>query len=200
MMKSNCKNLSILLIVNHYFYLLFFLFSCEVLIFYMVFRVDFTQYNRLLKEENNLKIEYIGKKKNSNLFSYKNQYEALLKSYHKILKRVPEKDGVYNLLNDISKVGTESDLIIELFSPRLVKSQNFLTEIAVDMVVLGEYRQLALFLSRILQLNCLVKFCDLEIKKIPRNEQKDSFKTSEDQLLRMSIRVKIYQKDTKYYE
>ncbi|WP_287007600.1 type 4a pilus biogenesis protein PilO [Legionella sp.] len=119
-----------------------------------------------MTEENNLRIEFEEKQEKANVLAYQKQFISLEKVYKEKLKVVTKKDEIYNLLNDISKAGTESGLVMELFAPRLAESKNFLNEITVNMVMIGEYQQLSIFLSRILQFNRLIQFCDFDLRRL----------------------------------
>ncbi|KTD39324.1 Tfp pilus assembly protein PilO [Legionella nautarum] len=199
--KINWESFNRLSVRQQYGLLVFMLIFGVWISYWFILRSDIYQYKSLLIEENNLRIEFERKQRKSNLLSYKKQFQSLKKCYKEKLKIVTNKDEVYNLLNDISKVGSESGLVMELFSPRLVESKNFLSEIRVSMVMIGEYQQLSLFLSRILQFNRLIKFCDFDLKKLSFDEYKNSIKKESKSLLRMTMRAKIYQhKNNNYYE
>lgn len=198
--KINWEYFSRLSVSQQYCLLVFTLIIGAWLSYWFILRSDFYEYNSLLVEENNLRMEFEKKHNKANLFAYQKQFKSLKKSYREKLKIVTKKDEIYNLLNDISKAGAEAGLVMERFSPRLTESNNFLSEIRVNMVMIGEYQQLSLFLSRILQFNRLIQFCDFDLRKLAIDGQKDNTKKELNSLLRMTMRAKIYQNKNINYD
>ncbi|KTC85664.1 type 4a pilus biogenesis protein PilO [Legionella drozanskii] len=198
--EINWESFNRLSVIQRYCLLVFTLTLCVGFGYWPILRSDVYQYNSLLTEENNLRIEFEEKQEKANVLAYQKQFISLEKVYKEKLKVVTKKDEIYNLLNDISKAGTESGLVMELFAPRLAESKNFLNEITVNMVMIGEYQQLSIFLSRILQFNRLIQFCDFDLRKLANNEQKNSAKIESYSLLRMTMRAKIYQYKNNNYD
>jgi type IV pilus assembly protein PilO len=160
--------------------------------YWFVLKPNFIQYDELIKQEINLRSEFEKKQQESHLQAYRKQLHRIKKKYDSMQKQFPAESEMSNLLDEISKTGLASGLIFELFAPTSENSHDFYTELAINIIVLGEYQQLASFLSRVSTLSHLVSLHDFEIMPASLAEQKMSSVIARDDLLRMKIIAKIY--------
>lgn len=150
---------------------------------------NFEQYNTLLTQEKTLKTQFEYKQQQAvNLQSYKNQLDIMKERFGNMLKQLPAQNEMPGLLEDISKTGIESGLTFELFAPMPEIVHDFYIELPISIKVIGNYHQLALFLSRVVQMSRIVTLHDFTISVVSKDKQK----TASGDLLEMEITAKIY--------
>jgi type IV pilus assembly protein PilO len=86
------------------------------------------------------------------------------RSFGSMLRQLPSKTEVANLLNDISQTRIASGLEEELFKPLPQIPRDFYAEIPNQIVVIGSYHQMGEFVSGIATLSRIVTIEDVEIK------------------------------------
>ena len=74
-----------------------------------------------------------------------------------------------DLLSAISSAGRESGLEIMLFKQKPERFQDFYAEVPVDVLVRGNYHQVATFFDRVGQLDRIVNVSDISMKD-PKTE------------------------------
>lgn len=92
------------------------------------------------------------------------------------------------LLEEISKTGVASGLRFDLFAPQPEVVHDFYVELPIKIAVVGTYFQLAMFISRVAQMNRIVTLHDFTIEGVSSKDQKA---VSGDELV-MNITAKIY--------
>lgn len=135
-------------------------------------------------------------KQAANLDAYRKQLDEIKKTFGKLLNKLPERTEVPGLLEDISKTGTATGLHFQLFDPEPEESKEFYTELPIKIVVLGNYHQLAMFVSEIASLPRIVTLHNFKIIDITKDKTKmkklqDSGLTADD-TLEMEITAKTY--------
>ena len=113
-----------------------------------------------------------------------------------MLKQLPTQNEMPGLLEDISKTGIASGLVFELFAPLPEVLHDFYIELPIKTVMVGNYHQFAIFLSRVAQMSRIVTLHDFTIERWASDNGKpkdtlDHQDTSGDQL-RMEMTIKIY--------
>lgn len=147
------------------------------------------QYATLQTAEVNLRATFETKQRQAaNLDAYKNQLQIMNERFGHMLKQLPAQTEMPALLEDISKTGIASGLTFELFAPMPEVAHDFYYELPINITVVGKYHQLAVFLSRIVEMSRIVTLHDFDIVAV------DDDKKSPDSgdLLRMKILAKIY--------
>jgi type IV pilus assembly protein PilO len=157
---------------------------------YWVFIKDnFEQYDTLQRQEITLREEFEKKQHQaSNLQAYRNQLQLMNERFGNMLKQLPAKNEMPGLLEEISKTGVASGLKFELFAPQPEVVHDFYIELPIKITVVGTYMQLAVFLSRVAEMNRIVTLHEFSIQG---ESSKDSKSISEDELV-MNITAKIY--------
>jgi type IV pilus assembly protein PilO len=74
------------------------------------------------------------------------------KNYEAVVKTFPLETGVAELLSAITKLGTENGLKFEHFRPLAPNRATYYVGIPIDILVIGKFHQIALFLSEIANL------------------------------------------------
>jgi type IV pilus assembly protein PilO len=157
--------------------------------YWFIAKSNFEQYETLKTQEVSLRGEFeLKQHQASNLQAYRNQMVIMEERFGKMLKQLPTQNEMPGLLEDISKTGIASGLIFELFAPMPEIEHDFYIELPIQITVVGNYHQFAIFLSRIAQMNRIVTLHDFTIEDVPEEKQKSV--TGE--LLTMKMTAKIY--------
>jgi type IV pilus assembly protein PilO len=106
-----------------------------------------------------------------NLDVYKQQLKDIERSFGALLRQLPGKTEVPNLLVDISQTGLAAGLAEKLFQPGPEQKKDFYAELPIKIRLSGGYHQLAQFVSGIAALPRIVTLHDIEITP----ENKDSY-------------------------
>jgi type IV pilus assembly protein PilO len=121
-------------------------------------------------QETTLKQEFVAKHaKAANLAVYKQQLKDLRRSFGALLRQLPGKTQVPNLLVDISQTALSAGLQQKLFQPGPEQDEEFYAVLPIKMVLTGSYHQFGAFVSGIAALPRIVTLHDIEIK--PRSNQ-----------------------------
>ena len=102
-------------------------------------------------------------RKASNLSAYKAQLAEMEKSFGAMLRQLPNKTEVPNLLVDISQTGLASGLEEKLFQPRTETRKDFYAELPIAIRLTGGYHEMGRFASGIAALPRIVTLHDIEI-------------------------------------
>jgi type IV pilus assembly protein PilO len=135
-------------------------------------------------EEQKLRVEFKEKHgKAVNLELYKQQLGDIERSFGAMLRQLPGKTEVPNLLVDISQTGLGAGLQQELFQPLPQQNRDFYAELPIKIRLVGSYHQMGEFVSGIAALPRIVTLHDVAIKQLNR--------TNYDQL-QMDLTAKTY--------
>jgi type IV pilus assembly protein PilO len=99
-----------------------------------------------------------------NLSVYKQQLKDLQRSFGALLRQLPGKTEVPNLLVDISQTALAAGLQQKLFQPEPEQAKDFYAELPIKMELTGSYHQFGQFVSGIAALPRIVTLHDIEIK------------------------------------
>ena len=78
--------------------------------------------------------------------------------------QLPDSKEIPDLLSAISSAGRESGLEMLLFRQKPERYQDFYAEVPVDVLVRGNYQQVATFFDRVGQLDRIVNVSDISMK------------------------------------
>jgi type IV pilus assembly protein PilO len=116
------------------------------------------------KKEVDLKVSFEGKqKKAANLPALKQQLEDIKETFGDLLKRLPNKTEVAELLVDISQQGLGAGLEFDLFKPGNEQPADFYVELPIEIRVIGNYHQFGTFISGISDLPRIVTSHNIKI-------------------------------------
>lgn len=121
-------------------------------------------------------------KKVAALDAYKEQLAEMERTFGAMLRQLPSRTEVANLLNDISQTRVASSLEEELFEPQGEVQKEFYAEIPNKIVVIGDYHQMGTFASGVAALPRIVTIDEVDIRPIAGGTS----------LLRMSALAKTY--------
>jgi type IV pilus assembly protein PilO len=143
------------------------------------------QLQALEDTEQQLRNEYRGKhSKATNLQVYKQQLADIEKSFGAMLRQLPSKTEVDNLLVDISQTGLASALDQKLFQPDSEVKKDFYAERPIKIRFVGSYHQFGQFVSGIAGLPRIVTLHDVQITPVEKSGAFDQ--------LQMELTAKTY--------
>ena len=99
-----------------------------------------------------------------NLEVYKQQLKDIERSFGALLRQLPGKTEVPNLLVDISQTGLAAGLDEKLFQPEPEQKKDFYAELPIKIRLTGSYHQFGEFVSGIAALPRIVTLHDIDIK------------------------------------
>ncbi|HEU4623275.1 MAG TPA: type 4a pilus biogenesis protein PilO [Steroidobacteraceae bacterium] len=101
-----------------------------------------------------------------NLEVYKQQLKDIERSFGALLRQLPGKTEVPNLLVDISQTGLAAGLEEKLFQPAQEQKRDFYAELPIKIRLTGSYHEFGEFVSGIAALPRIVTLHDIEIKPV----------------------------------
>jgi type IV pilus assembly protein PilO len=142
------------------------------LIYFFVWDEQRPELQQRQDEEQALRQEFRTKHaKAVNLELYKQQLKDIERSFGALLRQLPGKTEVPNLLVDISQTGLSSGLEEKLFQPQPEVKKDFYAELPIKIRLTGSYHQFGQFVSGIAALPRIVTLHDIDI----RSENKDAY-------------------------
>ena len=99
-----------------------------------------------------------------NLERFKAQLEEMKQSFGTMLRQLPNKTEVAELLVDVSQTGLATGLEFELFDPQGEKRKEFYAELPIKIKVKGTYHQFGAFISGLASLPRIVTIHNISIK------------------------------------
>jgi type IV pilus assembly protein PilO len=142
------------------------------LIYFFVWDEQRPELQQRENEEQSLRQEFHTKHaKAVNLELYKQQLKDIERSFGALLRQLPGKTEVPNLLVDISQTGLSSGLEEKLFQPQPEQKKDFYAELPIRIRLTGSYHQFGQFVSGIAALPRIVTLHDIDIK----TDSKDAY-------------------------
>lgn len=156
-----------------------------VLSYFFVYTPLDPQLQQLAGTEQQLRNEFRTKhSKATNLEIYKQQLADIEKSFGAMLRQLPSKTEVDNLLVDISQTGLASALEQKLFQPQAEQKKDFYAERPIKIRFVGSYHQFGQFVSGVAALPRIVTLHDVQITPVDKNAGFDR--------LQMDLTAKTY--------
>jgi type IV pilus assembly protein PilO len=136
------------------------------------------------KKEADLKIIFEKKAQQAaNLEAYEQQLTEMRESFGAMLRQLPNKTEVADLLVDVSQTGLASGLEFELFKPKAENPREFYAELPISIRVIGTYHEFGDFVSGVAALPRIVTLHNVHIRRKGK---------SENSLLVMDMTAKTY--------
>ena len=143
--------------------------------YYFIIKDKQTELLGLEQKEVQLKNEFETKTaKAINLEAYKKQMVEMKTTFASMLKQLPRKSEVADLLIDISRTGLINGLQFELFKPEGERPVDFYAELPIAMKVTGTYHQFGEFVSGIAALPRIVTLHNLTMLPLGKDSDKMS--------------------------
>ena len=141
-----------------------FLLLTILLVYFFVWQDVRPELQQKETEEQSLRQEFQQKHARAvNLIVYKQQLKDLQRSFGALLRQLPGKTEVPNLLVDISQTALAAGLQQKLFQPESEQAKDFYAELPIKMVLTGSYHQFGAFVSGIAALPRIVTLHDIAI-------------------------------------
>jgi type IV pilus assembly protein PilO len=138
-----------------------------VLSYFVVWNQKQPELQRAEGEERTLRDEFTNKhSKAVNLEVYKGQLKDIERSFGALLRQLPGKTEVPNLLVDISQTGLAAGLEEKLFQPAAEQRKDFYAELPFRIRLTGSYHEFGEFVSGIAALPRIVTLHDIEIRPV----------------------------------
>lgn len=127
------------------------------------------EYDAAKQREQTLYDTYLTKKALAiNLPAYKQQMEEMEQTFGSLLRQLPNSTEVPDLLVDITQAGLGRGLEFVLFKPEKEQPKEFYAELPISVQVVGNYHELAGFVSDVAALPRIVTFGDIAITASPK--------------------------------
>jgi type IV pilus assembly protein PilO len=139
------------------------------LFYFLVWTEQKPVLDRVVAEEQTLRNTFKTKhSKAVNLEVYQQQLADIERSFGALLRQLPGKTEVPNLLVDISQVGVGAGLEEKLFQPSAEIKKDFYAELPIKIKLTGSYHKMGEFVSGIAALPRIVTLHEITIK--PENK------------------------------
>ncbi len=116
------------------------------------------------QKESGLKDQFLVKQsKAANLDAYKEQMEEMRRSFGTMLRQLPSRTEVAELLVDVSQTGLQNGLEFELFKPEGERPADFYAELPIKIKVAGSYHEFGKFVSDVAALPRIVTLQDFTV-------------------------------------
>lgn len=154
--------------IFHIFFVGLFFALAAILGFYLiVWQNQMPVLEKAEKEEQELRASFEQKqRKAANLSAYKAQLAEIERSFGTMLRQLPGKTEIPNLLVDISQTGLGAGLQEELFQPLDEVRRDFYAEKPIKIRLKGSYHEFGRFVSDIAALPRIVTLHDIAITPV----------------------------------
>ena len=141
---------------------------CTGLAWYlMVWDEDRPVLQKAQQEELDLRAQFENKQQRAaNLSAYKAPLAERERTFGAMLRQLPGRTEVPNLLVDISQTGLAAGLQEKLFQPSGEQTKGFYAELPIKIRLVGSYHQFGNFVSGIAALPRIVTLHDIQIKPV----------------------------------
>lgn len=119
-------------------------------------------------EEAKLKEDWLAKKRQAvNLDEYRRQLAEIDRSFGALLKQLPNKAEMGDMLVDINKAAQGRGLSVELFKPGGEAGRDFYTEVPITLTLIGSYHDIGAFTGDLARLPRIVTLNDINLSTTP---------------------------------
>jgi type IV pilus assembly protein PilO len=143
---------------------LFIMAACGVLGWFLVWKAQVDELDRLRTEEQSLKDQYKSKLQQAiNLEELRRQKEQVSQYVLTLEKQLPSKAEMDALLSDINQAGIGRGLQFELFRPGSIAAKDYYAELPIAVRITGRYHDLGAFAGDIANLPRIVTLNNLNL-------------------------------------
>ena len=153
------------------FVALFFVVASGAGFYFLVYKEQMPRLEKAQKEETDLRTAFEQKqRKAANFDAYREQLDEIESSFGTMLRQLPGKTEIPNLLVDISQTGLAAGLQEELFQPLEELRRDFYAEKPIKIRLRGSYHEFGRFVSDIAALPRIVTLHDIEISPVAQED------------------------------
>jgi type IV pilus assembly protein PilO len=161
--------------VRAFFIGVIFIVLAVILWYVLVWNEDRPVLQKAESDEQDLRAEFESKQQRAaNLDAYKGQLAEMERTFGTMLRQLPGKTEVPNLLVDISQTGLAAGLHEKLFQPAVEQTKGFYAELPIKIRLVGSYHEFGNFVSGIAALPRIVTLHDIEIKPVDKDSGFDN--------------------------
>ena len=132
----------------------------------LIYNSQMEEYDQVQTEQDNLWSEFEQKQQQAaNFAAYRTQLKDMERSFGAMLRQLPGRTEVPNLLVDISQTGLAAGLDEKLFQPGSEMRQDFYAELPIKIRLTGSYHEFGNFVSGIAALPRIVTLHDIQIQQ-----------------------------------
>ncbi|HMB73621.1 MAG TPA: type 4a pilus biogenesis protein PilO [Gammaproteobacteria bacterium] len=133
-------------------------------VYMLVYKTDIPDLRQAETQEMNLRSTFEARQRLAASFdAYREQLAEIERSFGTMLRQLPGRTEVDNLLVDISQTGLGAGLEEELFRPLGERRADFYAELPIEIRLRGSYHELGEFASGIAALPRIVTLHDIDI-------------------------------------
>ncbi|MCC7311059.1 MAG: type 4a pilus biogenesis protein PilO [Sulfuritalea sp.] len=130
--------------------------------------VQLEELEAMKQQEAKLKEDWLGKKKQAvNLDEYRRQLAEIDRSFGALLKQLPNKAEMGDMLVDINKAAQSRGLAVELFKPGGEAPREFYAEVPITLNLIGSYHDIGAFTGDVAKLPRIVTLNDINMSTNP---------------------------------
>lgn len=131
----------------------------------LIYNTQMDEYEQVQGEQDQLWAEFEQKQHQAaNFEGYRGQLKDMERSFGAMLRQLPGRTEVPNLLVDISQTGNGAGLDEKLFQPGAELKQDFYAELPIKIRLTGSYHEFGNFVSGIAALPRIVTLHDIQIQ------------------------------------
>jgi type IV pilus assembly protein PilO len=131
----------------------------------LIYNTQMDEYEQVQTEQDQLWAEFEQKQHQAaNFAAYRAQLKDMERSFGAMLRQLPGRTEVPNLLVDISQTGNGAGLDEKLFQPGAELKQDFYAELPIKIRLTGSYHAFGNFVSGIAALPRIVTLHDIQIQ------------------------------------
>lgn len=139
--------------------------------YYMAWSPALDELNAAKADEVKLRDSYTSKKRQAiHLEAYKQRLADTEKALSALLKQLPNKSEMDNLLTDVNQIGVGRGLEFDLFRPGAEAKADFYATLPVSIRVNGGYHDLGNFISDIAKLSRVVTIHNISLAPTPSGQ------------------------------
>ena len=136
-------------------------------VYMFVIKTDVPVLERVQREEQELRATFEDKQRRAaNFDAYREQLAEIERDFGAMLRQLPGRTEVPNLLVDISQTGLAAGLEEQLFQPLGEVQREFYAELPIKIRLSGSYHELGEFVSGIAALPRIVTLHDIQISPV----------------------------------
>jgi len=139
---------------------------------FMYFKPQHEEFDTIVRKEADFRVQFEGKQERAaNLIAYREQLEQIRLVLQQMLRQLPGKTEMPDLLVDISQTALASGISNELFEPQPEITKDFYAERPIALRMVGSYHQFGAFVSGVASLPRVVILTmhDISLKKNERD-------------------------------
>ena len=134
--------------------------------YWFVIKGQIETLERAQAREQQLRVQFLDKKELAiNLPAYRQQMEEMEDTFGVLLRQLPDRTEVPDLLVDITQAGLSRGLEFVLFKPESARTADFYAIVPVTVQIIGTYHQLAQFVSDLAELPRIVTVGNIDISQ-----------------------------------